>query len=346
MKSGFKTLVEFSEEITRQRTMRKDYWASSSDLRMTDDEFFGVGGEAYRINDYAQKQIATKLKIPIKYYEKMKEVPNLRSINVNQWLYKDPSKVRFIRTLDGNMRAFLSDRFKPYDNYDLMEKAFLPAIQEYKSDLEVKTMNLSDTRMYLQIVFPSISAEIKKGDLVMAGIVMRNSEVGAGAVDIEEFLWRLSCLNGVIRQSLIRKYHSGRKITSGDTDSAHIYQRDTIEADIKAFSLRTRDIISHALKGAYFESSIEKMRNALDDKVEKIQNFTGGIEGKFGLTTDQSNAVLDNMISEENLNRYGLLNGLTALAHEIEDTDKQYEIEKMGSKVIELSKDEWKILAA
>ena len=41
------------------------------------------------------------------------------------------------------------------------------------------------------------------------------------------------------------------------------------------------------------------------------------------------------------MNRYGLANGLTALAHSMENRDAQYEVEKMGAKVIEMSRTEW-----
>ena len=47
------------------------------------------------------------------------------------------------------------------------------------------------------------------------------------------------------------------------------------------------------------------------------------------------------MVEEGNLNRYGLANGLTALAHDLDNIDAQYEVEKMGAQVIEMSRTEW-----
>lgn len=38
--------------------------------------------------------------------------------------------------------------------------------------------------MYIKVVTPRLSFEVKKGDIVQGGIVLSNSEVGEGAVKI------------------------------------------------------------------------------------------------------------------------------------------------------------------
>lgn len=49
---------------------------------------------------------------------------------------------------------------------------------------------------------------------------------------------------------------------------------------------------------------------------------------------------------KSNYNRYGLSNGITYAAHQEESIDRQYELERTGSKVIELTPEEWKSVAA
>ena len=82
---------------------------------------------SYRITDIAHRQIADRLNIPYKYYERMRlDYPALLDKNVNGWLLKNPER-RMLRTLDGKLRAFLSDRYRRLDNLELVDHV-LPVI--------------------------------------------------------------------------------------------------------------------------------------------------------------------------------------------------------------------------
>ena len=60
----------------------------------------------------AHQQISSRLGIPLKYYQKMQfEAPALLDKNVNNWLNQNPAR-RMLRIMDGNIRAFLSERAK------------------------------------------------------------------------------------------------------------------------------------------------------------------------------------------------------------------------------------------
>jgi len=75
----------------------------------------------YGITSLARRQLADKLKIPLAYFERMRtEQPPLLDRNVNTWLQTDGDR-RMIRTLDGQVWAVLSDRYRRLDNYDLAE---------------------------------------------------------------------------------------------------------------------------------------------------------------------------------------------------------------------------------
>src|SRR3970040_5988 len=75
----------------------------------------------YGITNLARRQLADKLKIPFTYFERMRtEQPALLDRNVNTWLQTDNER-RMIRTLDGQVRAVLSDRYRRLDNFDLAE---------------------------------------------------------------------------------------------------------------------------------------------------------------------------------------------------------------------------------
>jgi len=119
MRSG-RSLVSLAHELERQLQSKKDLVVPSSLLRHDTDDtgetrlVIGEGGVStpYGVLPLARRQLADKLKIPYAYFERMRsEQPVLLDRNVNTWLQSDDDR-RMIRTLDGNVRAVLSDRYR------------------------------------------------------------------------------------------------------------------------------------------------------------------------------------------------------------------------------------------
>jgi hypothetical protein len=136
MKSG-RSLVDLAQELGRQLATKKDmvvpsslmlYRTSVQGVSSVDiDEQTGV--QSYGITELARRQLADKLKIPYAYFERMRtEQPSLLDRNVNTWLQENDADKRLIRTLDGRVRAVLSDRYRRLDNFDLAENV-LPILQ-------------------------------------------------------------------------------------------------------------------------------------------------------------------------------------------------------------------------
>ena len=211
MKTG-RTLQDLAIELDRQAAAKRDYIVNTSRMGFTDEaEYFTLypedaGAINFGMSGLFERQLGAALGIPAKYYDKMRtEHPELLSFNVNAWFDKTPSK-HTVRTMDGRARAFLSDRYRRIDNYDIA-KAALPVIGEMQ-DARVESCEVTENRMYLKIVNPRLTAEVNKGDVVQAGIVISNSEVGLGSVSVMPLVFRLVCLNGMIVQDYgKRKYH-------------------------------------------------------------------------------------------------------------------------------------------
>ena len=69
-------------------------------------------------------------------YQRMRDqAPELLAANVNEWFQQKPER-RMVRTLDGQMRAFLSDRYRRLDNFDLA-LAVLPVLKEMGEGLKI-----------------------------------------------------------------------------------------------------------------------------------------------------------------------------------------------------------------
>lgn len=348
MKGNFETLTAFAAEIERQEDSKNDYVVPGDKLAMVDDKNLAIVGEDgfYGINDYAHGQLAGRLGFPKKFYDELPgRVPGLRSRVVNELLGAD-GKAHMVRTLDGNARAIMSDRYMPIDNLPVLKESIFPVIQDYKDDLKVKSFSLSPTKMYLQLVFPNMKAEIEKGDMVYYGLTLTNSEVGAGALDIKEFLWWLLCANGAIGQSFIRKYHVGRKIDTENEETYRIFGNDTLMSDLNTFKLKLRDTIKFALSDVQFAKQIDKIKELRGFKIDDVTATVQNVTRRFPALQAAGVKLIEGVYREKQINRYGLVNAVTALCHDIENPDAQYEIEKTGHQIIELSDSEWKAIAA
>ena len=114
MKNG-KSLVKLVIELERQSKVKQDFVASTEAMEIKSDGHLSLYSSdderSFSITDNTHSQIAQRLNIPLKYYQRMRfDAPALLATNVNTWFLEKPER-RMIRTLDGKARAFLSDRF-------------------------------------------------------------------------------------------------------------------------------------------------------------------------------------------------------------------------------------------
>ena len=192
------------------------------------------------------------------------------------------------------------------------------------------------------MIFPRIEGEVEKGDVVQAGITLTNSETGQGSVDVSTFLYRLVCSNGMVGESLLHKYHAGRKV-GDDIEDYNIYADDTIKAELKSFELRFRDILKHAISEVGFQDQLTKLRKAAGVTVEKPKEAVEEVTRRYLLNNEESDKLMNNFFGEKKT-VWGLANSLTALAKTIENPDRQYYFECIGNDIV-LKPDQWKEVA-
>jgi len=354
MKTG-KTLTELAIELDRQQNAKRDFVADSRKLYMSPEDNsieidLGAGAieridgptvEHFPVDQNAHRQIADWSGIPAKYYDKMPA--DLRAVNVNHWMKNDPSK-RMVRTLDGSVRAFMSDRYRVLDNYDLAQ-AVLPILGEVP-EMDIVSSEMTDSRMYIKALFPRITADVKVGDPVQSGVVISNSEVGKGSLRVEPLVYRLVCLNGMISNFSQRRYHIGRA-AGEDDQAAELYRDETIQADDKAFWLKVQDTVRASVNQTSFESIVEAMRQTMDmvmeaDPVAVVERA----QKKFSFNETETSSVLTHLIQGADLTGYGLLNAITRTSQDVEDYDRATELERIGGQIIELNKSQWSEIAA
>lgn len=340
MKGNYQSMESLVTEIERIEKSKQDFIVPHSAMKMEEDNLLNIDGTGvFALNGIAHQQISEKLGIPKRYYDAMEAIPGLRTQNVNAWLKHTMDERKLVRTLDNTSRAVLSDKFVPFDNYTVME-AFLPIMKNFR-DIKVASLSLTETKMYLQIIFPSLSAEVKVGDVVQAGVTLSNSEVGYGAVDVSTLIWRLSCTNGLVGQSLVSRYHVGKRIDE-NAEGLNIYKRDTLIAELQSFKLRLRDIFEHALTQDVFEKQVNQIRAIANERIVNPVRVVENVTKRFGLSEKENEGVMANLITEGDDSRWGLVNSITALAKSIDNRDRQFQIEQIGYQVMQLPAVEWK----
>lgn len=351
MKQGI-SISELAREVERREEAMRDFILPSNQIEAyvgSDNKasmVFNNEGEveAFGINRVAHEQLSDKLQIPRKYYDRMKdEEPELLVNNINTWLRRSPKR-QLLRTLDGDVRAFLSDRYGiMYDNA-LALRAAMPVLMEFP-EMTYKSLELTDRKMYLQCVLPSMRSEVKVGEAVNAGIVISNSEVGFGRFTVERLIYLLSCTNGMIRGESIGKTHLSSKL---DDNMEDFYKRDTIVAKIEAFRKEVRDHVSNAFDERSFMEDIVMIRKTTERKIGtgKIEGSVKKISKKFSFVQTEQDDILHRLIEGGDLSQFGISQAVTNLANATVDYDRVVELERAGGNIIDLSESEWQAIAA
>lgn len=310
--------------------------------------------------NWAHSQIAQYTDIPSAYYSRIRgENPDLlvRSVNHGFERAREAAKVqrrgggRLVRVHKDRLRAFVSDSYRRLDNHSLAE-TILPVLVDLGFDLGEGVINsyaLTDQRLYIKVSTPRVQGEVKKGDVVQMGILVSNSDVGAGSLRVEPFLLRLACTNGMVMESALRKAHLGGSRQAGD-DIEEMLKDATKSLSDQAFFAQVRDVVEASASPEFFEREMNKLREA--DK-QPITNFelpkiVERTLKEIGISAGEKvkESILDNLASGAHgagMNKYGLAQAVTWAAGNAEglDYDAATELERAGSKVIAMSGKAW-----
>lgn len=341
MKTGI-SLTALAQKIEAQKDLKHDLIVPTQkaviDLQSDNKHVLTVPGHgSFPILPLAHRQIASHTGIPAQYYDRMQaEQPALLSSNINTWFQANPTN-RLVRTLGGDTRAFLSDRYQRIENEEIAEAA-LPVLADLPG-VKIVSCEVTDRRLYIHAVVPTIQGEVKVGDAVQAGVIISNSEVGLGSVSVSGLIWRLVCLNGMKTADAYRRNHVGRKVE----DNEALWADDTRKADDRAVLLKVRDMVRIAVSETNFRVQLSKMQALTEGKI--VGSPDKAIEvlaKKVGATEGERGGILRSLIEGGDLSRWGIVNALTHQAHSTESYDRAVEFESMGGKLVELPATEWK----
>lgn len=358
-------IQNFIAEIDRRRAAMRDFEVPASDLmvngtrwsepRIVIPDFksarHAIEGGSFGINPLALRHLAAKLNIDLKYLERCyNDDPELFAINCQRWLDKDERRF-LLRTIDGNARAVLSDKYRILDNHMLLRDAVLPAIrdaaEEFGANLTIQEAAITEQKLYLKVVSPRIQGEIQRGDPVQAGFIVSNSEVGAGSWKVEQFLLRLVCINGMIGTYNLSKHHVGRISDGGNGEgSREIYRDETNKQVDKAIIMQTRDVVRACLDRDRFEEALNNMRQQAGVPIRQdprgIIEVTGKAMPSGSFTETETDNIMSELMDKGDMTMWGLTNAVTAAAKKATNYDRRVKMERFaGVKMLNYSNADW-----
>ena len=363
MKQGM-TQQELSVEVARQLKGKEDYIGDTRQFTMTKDtggvRLMLAGNPVnYPLRKLGHRQLSDHVRIPARYYDRMLEDTESHDLllrNVNHWFEHNPAR-RMVRTLDGTVRAFLSDRYRPLDNYDLIE-AVLPEVSASGATLE--SCNLSEDRLYIKAVIQEVQREIlppvgpaysgnSSSVIVSPGVVISNSEVGLASIAVQPAVHFLACTNmAVWATHALRKYHVGRQFNvdfggedKGNGDVRRFITDDTRQLEDAAVWSAVRDLARGALQGDIFEQIVKDIRAARGDLIDEPILTVEKLANKYDFTEPEQNGVLHHMMMGHDLSRYGLSQAVTRFSQDIESYDRASHLEQIGGEIFALDRDDW-----
>jgi hypothetical protein len=243
--------------------------------------------------------------------------------------------LRMVRTLDSRARAFLSDKYLPIDNYEIASRV-LPIIDKVVHlNGDNVSCEVTEKSMYLKVVNHKMEGEVSVGDVVQSGIIVRNSEVGQGMVEVKPFVYRLVCKNGAVIDAAAKtRRHVGRTIDL-TSDDYEIYRTETLNAANKAFLMQIEDTVSSVVNPATFDKILDSMREAKDRKFTN-KNIPAVVElaaKKYGVSESETGNILTHLVAEGDTSLFGLANAFTRYSQDVDNYDYATTLEEIGGKM-------------
>ena len=185
----------------------------------------------FTMHDNAIGQMADRMDIPQRYLRQLASgepwAIALAAYLLNQhsdWTQR--SRV-LVRTVGTQVRGILSDSYRRLNSVEILT-AFVQEAAGQGAVISDAYMN--DTKVWAETILPTpITVPTKNnGDVIIfAGARFSTSDYGDGAVDMRAFLLNGACLNGMVRESVMKQVHLGSKLPDNLALSQQTYELDT-----------------------------------------------------------------------------------------------------------------------
>lgn len=323
-------LEDVRDMVARDDRGKHDSVVSVKDISMQHGRLSWPGadddGLGFALTPWATSQACGRLGIPVGYFQKCPT--NLKDAQFNHWsrdeetLRKsgadDPDAARWtIRAKDATVRGVLSARYDKLDNRQLVD-ALLTTLP--KDRYQVSLAELTGESFHLRLVDPRLGRDALPNDRLLIGIHVANSEVGFRAVTVDALVYRLVCLNGLVRRiagkSLLRQRH--------------------IHVTAARFTQSLEEAIGQASVVA--AGFIEQMAQATRVPVPDPEAAIAHLGEAWNLTRQMQEYITLALLGEPKTGQadtlYGLVNAVTGAAQRL-SVDERFHLETLASVLID-----------
>jgi hypothetical protein len=312
MTTNLSTLGEVAEIVEQNAQTHRDQLVRSDDIHFVNLEQLVINGELHRVLPHAGRLISNRLGVPHQYLNRCPS--GLQAKNLNHWLgEQEDEKEFFVRFENDAVRAVFSPRYKTIDNTDVLNRldqlGFGPET-EVHAQIDPNFMSLS-------LPDESKSFLVKRGDSIVPGLTISNSEIGLSSLKIEAFFLRLICTNGLIGKA-------------------------SVTSSFRHISKRVLDELPMILRNVSQEASIqaEQFKFSLESPVDHPVETFNSFNQKFLLDEQQKTALdwaWEFEGNAENVSMFHILNSYTKAAQFPDlPVQSQYKLQKVGGEILSM----------
>lgn len=176
-----------------------------------------------------------------------------------------------VRTIGTQVRGVLSDSYRRLNSVQILT-AFIE--ESGKQGAVVSDAYMNDTKVWAETILPQpfLVPTKNNGDvMIFAGARFSTSDYGDGAVDMRAFLLNGACLNGMVRESVMKQVHLGSKLPDNLSLSNRTYELDT-KTTVSAVQDLTRGLYStdNIMEKAYEIQGASEIEVDFEKEIKKL----------------------------------------------------------------------------
>jgi len=275
----------------------------------------------YTLHENAVGQLGEKFKIPTRYIRELatgEEWQRSLAANIlNSHSNWTPKTRSLVRTVGSEVRGVLSENYRRLNSPEIITSFLEMALSQ---GAELADGFIDGTRVYMEVLMPqTIAIPTEKNGIIemVFGARLSTSDYGDGALELRAFMMQGICLNGMVRESVMRQVHLGGRLPDNMLLSNRTYDLDT----------RTQaSAVKDLTKGIFTKDSIRaralEIQGAAGMIVDMDKELKSLQKGKLGKEEVQAvekvlmrNNPDDGVQGESTL--WKLVQGITAHSREI-----------------------------
>jgi hypothetical protein len=164
-------------------------------------------------------------------------------------------------------------------------------------------------------------------DGVFAGLVVTNSEIGAGSFSIVPRLMVLRCTNGLmITRDAMRRVHLGGKLEEGTVK----WSTETQQRMLALVTSQAKDAVQAFLDPDYVEMTLDGLTNDAAEPILAPSDTIQFVAKTLKFTEAQTQGVLDHFIKGGQVTAGGVMQAVSSYAQTLPDADEAFDLESVA----------------